>query len=38
MGGMTAVLNSDALTERLTEPDQVHEVLARSILDRKSVV
>jgi L-lysine 6-transaminase len=32
MGGMTAVLNSDALTERLTEPDQVHEVLARSIL------
>jgi L-lysine 6-transaminase len=32
MGGMTAVLNSYALTERLTEPDQVHEVLARSIL------
>jgi L-lysine 6-transaminase len=29
---MTAVLNSFALTDRLTEPDQVHEVLARSIL------
>ncbi len=35
MGGMTAVLNtfiSAARTSRLTEPDQVHEVLARSIL------
>ena len=32
MGDMTAVLNSFVLTDRLTEPDQVHEVLARSIL------
>src|SRR5215469_14687178 len=32
MGGMTAVLNTVALADRLTEPDQVHEVLARSIL------
>ncbi len=29
---MTAVLNPFALADRLTEPDQVHEVLARSIL------
>ena len=29
---MTAVLNSFTRTDRLTEPDQVHEVLARSIL------
>ncbi len=35
MGGMTAVLNtfvSRARASRLTEPDRVHEVLARSIL------
>ena len=32
MGGMTAALTPFALTDRLTEPDQVHEVLARSIL------
>jgi L-lysine 6-transaminase len=32
MSGMTAVLNSFALTDQLIEPDQVHEVLARSIL------
>ena len=35
MDGMTAVLNtftSGSRTSRLTEPDQVHEVLARSIL------
>jgi len=29
---VTAVLNPFALADRLTEPDQVHEVLARSIL------
>jgi L-lysine 6-transaminase len=35
MGGMTAVLNtfvSRARASRLTEPDRVHEVLARSVL------
>jgi L-lysine 6-transaminase len=32
MSSMTAVLNSFALTDQLIEPDQVHEVLARSIL------
>ncbi len=32
MGGMTAVLTHCALTDRLIQPDQVHEVLARSIL------
>jgi L-lysine 6-transaminase len=32
MVAMTAVLNPCTLTDRRTEPDQVHEVLARSIL------
>jgi L-lysine 6-transaminase len=32
MDGMTAALTTTALTDRVTEPDQVHEVLARSIL------
>lgn len=32
MGGMTAVLNSLALTGVQPEPDQVHEVLSRSML------
>src|SRR6516165_12792617 len=32
LDGMTAAVTPFALTERLTEPDQVHEVLARSIL------
>jgi L-lysine 6-transaminase len=32
MGGMTAVLNAVARTSGVTEPDRVHEVLARSIL------
>ncbi len=32
IGGMTALLNPFALADPLTGPDQVHEVLARSIL------
>jgi L-lysine 6-transaminase len=32
MGGMSAALEPFTLTDRLTEPDRVHEVLARSIL------
>jgi L-lysine 6-transaminase len=32
MGAMTAALDTSTRTDRRTEPDQVHEVLARSIL------